>query len=582
MIWPLSFSIRVSWIVAMLAISLPGCSEDEGARGLPLGASCAGLDDSSCGSRLCLRMDSATAYCTRPCDVAGQDCPPGYICRTTSNPRGEHCVMRGASCNDDSDCPSGHRCDTSPGPGEGICYIAVSRGLCAPCDSDLQCPEGGACLEVTDTGERFCTVPCDNACPDGYSCMEPEGLSPQCVPDRLTCGEGRSICRPCRGHAECGGFGDLCVENFVSGERFCALACQGQEGEADHEQCPDDFSCLDLSGEGGGPWQCLPNTASCQGYCDAEPGDIVGAEAQCGFGRMCEEETNTCLDADDGRLCAPCADDDDCRRLPGSSGNLCIANRLTNERFCARPCGDGASECTVGFSCVEIDAAGEPQLQCVPSRGSCRGGTGLLGDDCGVGGADDCVTGICLDFGAVAACSARCAIDEDCAGGGDSYRCCWLSPDRTEFDCERSVVDEGVCAPVGGSFGDDCSPGRAPCQSGLCLDIGTARLCTSRCEASECCPTGFVCRTGTSTALDSDEISICFPAGGGQLGSDCTFGPAACESRLCIRRGGVGTDICTIPCPESGDCPEDWVCDPHAGTVDGGTIPVCVPPELRP
>ena len=42
----------------------------------------------------------------------------------------------------------------------------------------------------------------------------------------------------------------------------------------------------------------------------------------------------------------------------------------------------------------------------------------------------------------------------------------------------------GVCAPITGLFGDDCSPGQAPCQTGTCLDLGTAQWTMSHDEAA--------------------------------------------------------------------------------------------------
>jgi len=136
-----------------------------------------------------------------------------------------------------------------------------------------------------------------------------------------------------------------------------------------------------------------------------------------------------------------------------------------------------------------------------------------------------------------------------------------------------------VCAPNGGAFGDDCSPGQAPCRSGLCLDIGTARLCTDSCEGSGICPEGFSCSLGLD-AETQQEVQICFPSGGGVRGADCSFGPAACSSRLCLKTGGIA--FCVEPCGADGSCEGDWVCDPEAQTVDGQTRPVCVPPRYAP
>lgn len=570
---PLGFPSMLG-ALALAGLLGAACGGTEGPK-LFLGDSCAAFDDTACRTGVCLRLDDETAYCTEACDAEAQDCPEGFLCQPTANPSGDHCVMRsaGGACADDADCPSGHLCDTSPGPGQGVCYIPVTRGLCAPCNSDLQCPSGGGCFE-TATGEHLCTAPCDGGCPTGYACQDLPRLGQQCVPERQTCSAGRPLCASCRGDAECGGYLDLCVKNLVTGEQFCAQDCAG-----DPAACPQGFGCTDLSGAGDGPFQCVPNASTCEGYCDAPAGDVARAEAQCGFGFMCDAESGTCFAADDGRLCAPCADDDDCRKTAGSAGNLCMMNRDTGETFCGRDC--ATDPCPLGFSCIDTQAAGTTHRQCVPTRGSCRTGTGRLDDDCSVHGADDCLTGICLDFGRMQHCSARCTEDADCAEGGLGYTCCGLTDGGAHFDCAQGPAtgEEGVCAPRGGDFGDDCTPGQPPCRSGLCLDIGTARLCSESCATDADCEAGFRCADGQD-AESGEAIRICFPSGGGTLGADCTFGPAACESRLCIKTSGQ--NLCAEACGSDGSCPEDWVCDPEAQTVDGKDIEVCVPPQLAP
>ncbi len=554
-----------------------GCGGQQQQRKLLLGESCASAKDSDCGSGLCLRLDSKTAYCTQACDATKQDCPQGLICQNTANPAGDHCVLRKAGagvCASDNDCPSGFKCDVQQGQGTGVCYIPVSRGLCAPCQSSLQCPTGGECFK-TSVGEQFCTQACDasGACPTGYDCTDlGDGNGKQCVPHAKTCSGGKPLCSSCRGDAECGGYLDLCVQNLLTGEKFCGTDCKN-----DPTACPTNFTCEDLSGSGDGPFQCVPNSTTCQDYCDADPTDIPASEAQCGFGRMCDN--HTCVAADDGRLCAPCANDDQCRRTAADAGNLCIRNTQSNETFCGRDCTNAT--CPLGFSCIPVTAGGTPHKQCVPTRGTCTAGTGRLGDDCSRNGAGDCLTGLCLDYGQVKLCSASCTSNADCSAAGVGYGCCSLSADGSHFDCSTppSGGASGVCAPTGGNFGDDCTPGQPPCHSGMCLDIGTARLCTQSCQQDSDCPQSFHCEGGQDTAT-GDSVNICFPAGGGGQGADCTFGPAACASRLCIKSGAQ--NICTVPCKSSSDCSDGWTCDPNANTVDKKQISVCVPPQLAP
>jgi hypothetical protein len=575
-------------LLSLAGLVATGCS-DPPARKLALGDPCDPSRPTDCADSLCIPLDDASGFCARSCGAEGA-CPEGFRCEDAGR-FGPVC-QRASTCDENRDCPSGHRCDLD----SGVCYIKVVRELCSPCTTDKQCPEDGTCFSVPATGERYCTTSCGEggSCPEGYACKEvplfkADGaveLTKQCVPDNPggTCEGGGSLCAPCKGDQECGGPFDQCVRNVVSGETFCGRVCD----PARTGDCPEGFGCLDMSGVGDGPFQCVPNSNSCRDFCDSS--DERAQILQCGLGRQCDVENHLCRSADDGRQCSPCRDNDDCRRA-GRESNECLMNACEDcpskgETFCAEPCptADGDKQCQErfgpGFVCAPV---GQGQF-CVPQRGTCLSGLGRLGDSCSAGGASDCVTGLCLSYGSTALCSASCALDGDC-GDPRKWRCCARSGDF--YDCspaERNSADNGpksglgVCAPNGGLFGDDCSPGRPPCQSGTCLDIGTARLCSTPCAADGTCPPDFVCRDAFAES-DGSPVRICFPDGGGAPGSDCSFGPAACADRLCIKKASGA--ICTQPCGEGGACPDDWACSSEVMTVTGELIEACVPPELQ-
>jgi hypothetical protein len=71
---------------------------------------------------------------------------------------------------------------------------------------------------------------------------------------------------------------------------------------------------------------------------------------------------------------------------------------------------------------------------------------------------------------------------------------------------------------------------------------------------------------------------VCFPNGGGKAGADCDFGPAACESGLCIRKDSG--PICTQGCMGDTDCPDGWICDLVRSVTDT-SVQACVPPALQ-
>lgn len=589
--------LRTWWVLSTLLVA---CGPS-GPRPLALGAACT-PGESTCASGLCVALDDQTGFCTDVC-TADDQCPEAFLCQAAGR-YGRICRPL-TGCKEEVDCPSGHTCN----PDTGNCYIAVSRQLCSPCQDSKQCPAGGACFSAIGSGEQFCTAPCGagDACPTGYACrglpIGVEGeLVKQCAPVNESCNNGKGICGSCQGDAECGGPYDLCVRNVVSGETFCARDCNPAKNvcptagcdptkldSAENPDCPANFSCTNIGKSDDpnvvGPHQCVPNSNTCVGYCDTT--DTLGQVGQCGLGKVCAD--NTCTAAIDGRMCSPCADNDDCRR-GGFTENRCIVNNcpdcpFAGEAFCSTPCADDAA-CVasfgVGFVCKPVDdPTGPTRSYCMPQRGTCKSGLGRLGDDCSQSGAQDCVTGVCLEAGLRDFCSSPCTDDSHC--GDNRFRCCETSSATGGYDCspERRTATgplsgTGVCAPIGGLFGDDCSPGRAPCQSGTCLDLGTARVCSVTCP-SDSCPEGFACRTAF-TSDGATEVRVCFPNGGGKAGSDCSFGPAACETGLCIRKDSG--PICTQSCTTAADCPATWSCELR-NTVTETSVQACLPPSLQ-
>ena len=585
-----SLTLALSLVTVLAGL---GCGPTEPPR-LQIGEACsptaAGETAPECATGLCVALDTASGFCTAPCD-SDEQCPPeGFVCEAAGK-YGKICKKL-SGCERDGECPAGHSCNTET----GNCYLKVQRTLCSPCQDALQCPQGGTCFTAVGSGEQFCTSPCaaGDVCPTGFECRGiPAGqngaMIKQCVPQTQTCSAGRPVCAPCKGDAECGGHIDLCVRNVVSGETFCGRDCHPSRAG----DCPTGFSCVDIGQSDDpnkdGPFQCVPNANTCEGFCSAA--DELGQIRECGLGRTCNAAANQCEPAADGRMCSPCTNNDDCRS-GGHPENRCIQNDCPDcpfkgESFCSTPCLDDAA-CTrsfgPGFVCRPVaNAAGGTDNFCMPQRGSCAVGLGRVGDDCSVGGAEDCVAGVCVVAGLTEICSAPCSKDIDC--GDSRFRCCESAAEgQGGYDCDPSkrnpdgpVSGSGVCAPMGGLFGDDCTPGRPPCQTGSCLDLGTSRVCTSVCATDGDCPNAFTCRTAEPLGGGA-QVKVCFPEGGGGAGADCSFGPAACGTGLCIKKDSG--NVCTQLCQADGDCPDEWFCDILA-TVDGQSVQACLPPSLQ-
>jgi hypothetical protein len=545
----------------------------------PLGASCNG-DDSVCSSGFCLTVDSGTAICSKPCTKTSE-CGSNSVCGSTARSTNV-CLPIGlnGNCKTDQQCSAGFVCDTDA----GRCYIKVDRQACDPCTSSKQCPkntagEQGVCRK--DGNSNSCTIPCVNgACADTNDvCTMVDGATtPQCIPNNAshTCFQEKGLCEACHADSECG-TGASCVRNLASNEQFCAPGCR-LDVAAD---CPNGFACGDLSGVGAGPDVCLPTSRTCSGYCNSTTDENI--RRQCGVAATCDLTTRTCQPKTDGSQCAACSTDDNCVNTHPDS--VCLENQCTDcpfkgEKFCSAPCSD-TNPCGTGYTCTPVGIGG-PTF-CVPDSGSCRAGAGIVGDDCTALGAAGCLAGLCVSLGASSVCSNVCTTASDC--GDSTFICCSLSADGQTYDCASPPATSGggVCAPRGGGFGADCSLGQPPCAGDLnllCLNLGTAALCTRGCAVDADCGDGFACRDGQRGNGDGtfDAVKVCFPSGGGAFGANCTFGPAACQSGLCLKK--PTGNICTQDCSAGQACPSGFRCVAEELSTGADKTKVCVPNVL--
>ncbi|MCA9517464.1 MAG: hypothetical protein KC635_21130, partial [Myxococcales bacterium] len=250
-------SSRLPW-VALLGL-LAACSSGEGAAELKLLDASRGvslLADAVTGTSPGDDADATSVDDTAgpgdgtaPRDVLGET---GAVCATGADCASGYCVatadgMQCARLCPETGCDAGETC-AEAGDEAAIAYVCVPTRarLCQPCEVHADCSpipghEGPwRCVGYGDAG-RFCGIPCDAGCPEGYACggdgqcRKSEGL---CECDALAEATGAST--ECRRTGEAG---------VCHGERSCSAlglgACSAPEPAPDVCNGVDD----DCSGE---------------------------------------------------------------------------------------------------------------------------------------------------------------------------------------------------------------------------------------------------------------------------------------------------------------------------------------------
>lgn len=272
------------------------------------------------------------------------------------------CLALGNSCTESVYCATGDCRDAGQGL---VCVQACTPGGGV---DDAACPEGTYCDE-TACGEGLCMLGEAGALSLGAGCAD----DTECR--SLTCAGGRCL-RRCGSDAEC-----------TQGE-----TCTG--------------------GGDGGCGGCTPSgSAAPFGAPCAAPTDCAsGACLEDAFGSVC---STICTDAcPDGFACgadglcarpapggrdvgAPCLSAGDC------ASELC--GRFGDAKACTDLC-DPTHPCPTGLVCE----AQEEGSVCTPQAA-------IEGQGCGAG--EDCLTGLCGNFGDFHACTAACGEDDPCPAG---------------------------------------------------------------------------------------------------------------------------------------------------------------------
>jgi hypothetical protein len=341
-----------------------------------------------------VRGTTGANVCTRDCTMAGQACPTGYTCQSSTN--GFACLPRVGAPDLCAFCTGGGSCSS------GLCLRdATGLTFCSmSCTSAAQCGPGYACSATalgsvclpTNSCTSQCTAPAQ--CAPGYGCTGGTCVATGNVGDRC---EFSEFCKNC---------GECFLTDEATGAANCRACCRGTSSATElctscpSTACDAGFACTSVS-----PMTqaavCIPSqgTAAC-GAC------TIGSECSSGLcerGR-CRSQCNPsnpggCAACISGTPSSYCACSDEIVRLgeacgPMAAGGIkaCL-NELacvgSPQSVCRERCDPATpNSCPVGQTCERI--AGQPVCrnldpgtECQPCNGSmCAAGLRCVGGTC--------------------------------------------------------------------------------------------------------------------------------------------------------------------------------------------------------
>jgi len=429
------------------------------------GAPC--VDNNDCSSGFCIQ---------------GED---GFVCTET-------CV---------EECPTGFGCKGVTNGSADIIFVCVPNvtTFCKACTVDQQC-NGGVCRSFA--GGSFCTRPCDEECPTGFSCDDvdtpagdparacvPTSGTCECSPSTLDAVRGCEITTPdgtCRGVQVCAFAEDeydwtVCSARIPVAETcdFVDNDCDDSVDEGFRDEAGE-YATFDNCGYCGNSCDgAIPNAvAACDGELD--PPQCVVEECVAGFFELspffCGEVP--------AKLCNVCDTNESCV----VAGALC--SPFDEGTYCTVPC-SGAPDCPDGYACQPITEGGP--LQCVPTAGTCVCGDDTIGLQRG-----------CEVSQTVGGVLTTCVGLETCAAEG--WGECVFGPDicdNVDNDCNGQVDDDWVDAS-GVYFRDE--------NCGICGNnclANTPANATRRCDISGDVPRCVLaCEEGTAD-IDGNPLNGC-------------------------------------------------------------------------
>jgi len=181
----------------------------------------------------------ADAYCSKNDCQADADCPGGYYCGVTRDPR-ELCdsmppkgnsnfcgkVSINTPCVPTSDLGNGNT--LFEGQGCILQKTCLKRNECAPCEADIDCSQGIAnhCITMPMEAQKRCAKACnvDADCGRDFACQDSVSAGKVCVHRFGACEGTGKFCEPCLDDTDCGP---------ITGTSVCFTHNDGQRGCGD-------------------------------------------------------------------------------------------------------------------------------------------------------------------------------------------------------------------------------------------------------------------------------------------------------------------------------------------------------------
>ena len=364
------------------------------------------------------------------------------------------------------------------------------------CANHVECAST-YCMSYTQ-GD-FCTKPCDEGCPDGWSCQQVnnphgEGTVSLCTMQQ------QQLCMPCTQNEVCGyGGANWCLS--LENGSFCSLDCT-------YQSCPTGYVCQDMTDSSGNTGrQCVPVTGRCT--CDEESvGQVRGCEISNSFG--------TCQGVE---VCGG-----------GLSWESCDA-RTPSEEIC-----NGEDDDCDGFIDEELDGAVctiENEFGACPGEQLCAGASGLVcfgqtpSKEACNGADDDCDGSVDEDFRNQSGLYDK---KENCGACGQN--CDLLMEHALTTEC-RIIDEQPVCRAT------SCEPGYFLYMDGVTCMALPSNLCTSCSQDSDCVGPNSLC---VDNGLEAFCGRDCGP--GSAYGEECPEGYICSEVRAGKQQCIPNTNTC--------------------------------------